>query len=264
MSILKNAAGVIVPVRESRRKVATLGALNAEVVLELDGDESAIIHVLSGGLVGTVEFSAAYDNTSSNFHAIPVYPVANAAVGGTAPVSSRPLVQEALTTAQGIRSYCVSVGQFRALRVRLGAYTSGNASVTLTSDPVGTNHLGIQAKTMTELVSVTAAVGVAVTATLPAVVGLRHIIDFVEVTRSATAGLTPAAAPVVITSTNLPGSFALTCGQDAGGVGVDKDMLADFGGTGLAATATNTNTTIVCPAYVGVVWRINVGYRLGI
>ena len=53
-------------------------------------------------------------------------------------------------------------------------------------------------------------------------------------------------------------------GQDAGGIGVDKEALMDFGGTGLAATATNTATTIICPAYVGVIWRINVGYRLGL
>ena len=56
----------------------------------------------------------------------------------------------------------------------------------------------------------------------------------------------------------------MTMGSDAGGIGVDKELRVDFGGTGLAATALGTNTTVVCPAYVGVIWRINIGYRLGL
>jgi hypothetical protein len=241
-----------------------VGAVNAEVVLPLDGDANATVHVISSDLVGTVEFSAAYDDAGSNYHPIPAYPFANASVGGTAPVSGRPLVQEAFTAPQDVRGYSVPCGQFRRLRVRLSAHTSGNAAVSITADANESSHLGVQAKPMTELISVTAAAGAALTATLPAVVGLRHILDFVKVTRSATAALTAAATPVLITSSNLPSSFAMTLGQDAGGIGVDKEVLSDFGGTGLAATAINTNTTIVCPVYTGVIWRINVGYRLGL
>ena len=32
---------------------------------------------------------------------------------------------------------------------------------------------------------------------------------------------------------------------------------------GLAASAVNTATTVVCPVYTGVIWRVNVTYRLG-
>lgn len=254
----------MVPVRESRRKVGTLANGASEVIIDLDGDESANIHIISNDLVGTIEFSACYDDTAANFHPIPVFPIANASVGGTAPVSGRPLVQEALAAAQDVRAYAVPCGQFRKLRVRPIAYSSGNAIVCITADANDSSHIGIQAKPMTDFISATGLVSAAVTATLPAVPGLRHIVDFVHVTRSATAALTAAASPVVITSSNLPGTFAMTMGQDAGGIGIDKEVKEDFGGTGLASTALNAATTIVCPVYVGVIWRINVGYRLGI
>lgn len=262
MSLLKNAAGQLVPVRESRRLTGTLASLASEVILNLDGDENALVHVISNDFVGTIEFSACYDDTSANYHAVPAYPITNAAVGGTIPVAGRPLVTDGLVAAQDVRAYAVPCGQFRKLRVRAVAYTSGNAQVAITADANDSSHMSIAARPTTELISVTAAVGAALTATLPAVPGLRHVLDFVRVTRSATAALTAAATPVLITSSNLPSAFAMTMGQDAGGIGVDKEALMDFGGTGLAATAINTASTIICPAYVGVIWRINVGYRL--
>ena len=47
-------------------------------------------------------------------------------------------------------------------------------------------------------------------------------------------------------------------------IGIDKEMRLDFGSTGLAATTLGTNTTVVCPVYTGVIWRVTVGYRLGL
>ena len=112
--------------------------------------------------------------------------------------------------------------------------------------------------------AVSAGAGSAATATLPAVVGLRHYIDGIQVTRSATAALTAAATPVSVTTTNIPGTPAFTFGQDTAGIGIDKTVEFDFGATGIAASAANTATTVVCPAYAGVIWRINVSYRLGL
>ena len=113
-------------------------------------------------------------------------------------------------------------------------------------------------------ITATAAVSTAVTATLPAVPGMRHYIDRISVLRSATAALTASATPVLVTTTNIPGLPVLTFGSDAGGVGVDKEQVVDFGGTGAAATALGTATTVVCPVYTGVIWRVNVAYRLGL
>jgi hypothetical protein len=47
-------------------------------------------------------------------------------------------------------------------------------------------------------------------------------------------------------------------------IGEDKIMSIDFGASGMAVTALNTATTIVCPGATGVIWRINVAYRLGL
>ena len=47
-------------------------------------------------------------------------------------------------------------------------------------------------------------------------------------------------------------------------ISIDKEARLDFGSTGLAATTLGTNTTVVCPAYTGVIWRVIVGYRLGL
>jgi hypothetical protein len=259
-----DATPQFVPIRESRRKVGALANGASEVILDINGDETANVHIISNAFIGTIEFSAAYDDTSANYHLVPAFPITNAAAGGTIPVAGRPLTGEALVAAQTVRAYAIPCGQFRKLRVRVTAYTSGNAVVAMTSDACVSSHSSIAAKPMSEMVSVTAAVGVALTATLPAVAGLRHLIDFVHVVRSATAALAASATPIVITSTNLPGTFAMTLGQDVAGVGVDKEVKEDFGGTGLAATAINTASTIVCPAYVGVIWRVNIGYRLGL
>lgn len=81
---------------------------------------------------------------------------------------------------------------------------------------------------------------------------------------SATALLTAAATPVLVTTTNLPGTPALTFGAEALVQGADKFRRLDFGGTGCAATAIGTNTTVVCPVTTAVIWRVNVGYRLGL
>jgi hypothetical protein len=69
---------------------------------------------------------------------------------------------------------------------------------------------------------------------------------------------------VLVTTTNLPGNPALTFGADAAGIGIDKEVKLDFGATGLAASALGTATTVVAPVYTGVIWRITVGYRLGV
>ena len=148
--------------------------------------------------------------------------------------------------------------------MRASAYTSGACVVTITSDVNDSVNTAVLGKPTTLLVTATAATGVAVTATLPAVAGLRHLIDFIRVTRSATALLTAGATPTVVTTTNIPGSLALTFGASADAQGVDRIEEVSFGATGMAATTLGTATTVVCPLTTGVIWRVNVGYRLGL
>ena len=263
MSILRNPLGTFVPVRERREASGTLGTLNAEVVLPLNGDDNALVYVQNTNLIGTLEFTGLGD-ASAGYLPVVAYPYSPGCVGGTIPLAGQALLTDALVAANTVRVYSVPVGQLRALRVRASAYTSGAAVVTITSDVNDSLNTSIAAKPATLHVTNTAAAGSAVTITLPAVAGLRHIVDFIRVTRSATAPLTASATPVLVTTTNLPGAPVLTFGSDVAGIGVDKIDELQFGGTGLAATALGTATTVVCPAYTGVIWRVNVAYRLGL
>ena len=264
MSIIRNSAGVIVPLRERREASGTLAALNSEIVIDVNGDESALVYVQSTAFIGTLEFTGSSDATGTLFYPVPAYPFSPGCAGGTIPPAGQPLLLDALVAANTVRVYSVPVGQLRKLRVRTSAYTSGAADVSITAEAQGPLNTAIAAKPSTLLVTNTAAASAAVTATLPAVAGLRHIIDFIQVTRYATAALTASATPVLVTTTNLPGTPVLTFGSDAAGIGIDKEARLDFGSTGLAANSLGTTTTVVCPVYTGVIWRVIVGYRLGL
>lgn len=263
MSTPRNLAGNFMPHPESRRAVGTIGALNAEVVLDLDGDESVTIHLLTAAA-----FTATYDCQVSpdgvTYYPALAFAYTPGCINGTIPAAGQPIISEASTTAIQ-RTLCMAVGGMKKVRVRLPAWTSGNADVTITADTCASISPYVRdQRAATLAVTATGTAGAAVTATLPAVAGLRHYIDNIYVLRSATAALTPAAVPVVATTTNLPGAPALTFGADAAGVGIDKGAELDFGSAGLAATAINTATTVVCPAYTGVIWRVVVAYRLGL
>lgn len=264
MSILRNLLGNFMPHMEARITTGTMAALNAEVVHNVSGDASAVIF-----LNGTGTFNATYSIQGSpdgtNYFDLIAYPYAPGCLGGPLPQPGQPLVTEAANAAVVNRMLCVATGGLQKIRVRLTAYTSGTCAVTINSDdcPSLSPYLRDQ-KAATLTVTATGAVGAAVTLTMPAVAGLRHYIDRISVLRSATAALTASATPVAVTATNIPGSPVLTFGSDAAGIGVDKELVLDFGGAGMAASAVNTATTVVCPAYTGVIWRVNVAYRLGL
>lgn len=264
MSILRNLLGNFMPHMEARTTTGIMAALNAEVVHDVSGDASAVIF-----LNGTGTFNATYNiqgsPDGSNYFDLAAYPYAPGSLGGTLPQPGQPLISEAVNAAAVRRMLCVATGGLQKIRVRLTAYTSGSCAVTINSDecPSLSPHLRDQ-KAATLAVTATAAVSTAVTLTLPAVSGLRHYIDYISVVRSATTALTASATPVVVTTTNIPGSPALTFGSDAAGVGIDKELVLDFGGSGMAASAVGTATTVVCPVYTGVIWRVNAAYRLGL
>ena len=264
MSLLRNLLGNFMPHLEARSSAATLAAINAEVVHNLSGDASAVIY-LNG--TGTLNATYAVDGSIDGVNYFPLicYPYGTASLGGVLPQPAQPLVTEVVNAATVQRALCTSVGGLQKVRVRLTAYASGSCVVTINSDDCRSiSPYANDLKAATLMVTATAAAGVAVTATLPAVVGLRHYIDRIDVVRSATAALTAGAIPAAITTTNIPGLPALTFGADTGGVGVDKVQSIDFGASGMAAITPSAATTIVCPVYVGVIWRVNVAYRLGL
>lgn len=265
MSILRNLLGNFMPHFEQRTAAGALNAINAELVLDVSGDESALINIDggSGTLNATYVVEGSIDGIS--YAGLLAFSIPQFCAGGTIPLAGQPMLLEAVNAANIKRAIAVAVGGLKKIRVRLSAWTGGSAAVTINSDAQAaiSPYLRDQ-KAATLMQSVTAAAGAAATATLPAVAGLRHYIDFIEVTRIATAALTASATPVVVTTTNLPNAPALTFGSDAGGIGIDVTKKLDFGASGLAATALGTASTIVAPAYAGVIWRINVAYRLGL
>lgn len=263
MSLMRNLAGLFMPHEEARTASGTIGALNAEVVLDLNGDESATVHLLTPSAL-TATYACEVSPDGLNFYPALAFAYPPGCLNGTIPQAGQPLVTEASTTAIQ-RTLCMAVGGMKKVRVRLSAWTSGNVDVTITADTCASISPYVRdQKAATLLVTATAAVGVAATASLPAVPGLRHYVDNVYICRSATVALTPSATPVVCTTSNIPGNLAMTFGADAGGVGIDKLIGLDFGAAGLASSAINTATTVACPATTGVIWRVIVAYHLGL
>lgn len=259
-----NETGAFVPLRERREIFGALGSLNAELVLDVNGDESALVYLNAGAASfnATVAFRGSVDGT--NFFPVLAVPYFAAGSAGS-PGLAQPLITEAINATNAQRVYALKVGQLKKLQVMLPAWTSGLADITVISESAASIHPAVfEGRPSTLFVSATAAAGAIVTATLPLVAGLRHFIDFISVTKFASAALTAGAAPVLVTTTNLPGSPVMnfSAGAEAQGTDVTRDL--DFGSTGLAASAAGTATTVVGPATTGVIWRINVGYRLGL
>ena len=126
--------------------------------------------------------------------------------------------------------------------------------------PAGTNSLGNinELRASPLAVTVTAAAGAAATLTIPAVAGQFHYITSLKLVLYSSAARTGAAAPTVVTSTNLPGAIAFTF-STAGAIGT-TDPQDLFLSTPLRSSTVNTATTIVCPIAAGGIWRITATY----
>lgn len=263
MSIFKNLLNAFVPVREQRRfTAAALSAANAELVATINGDNIAMIDVRASAVVTlTIAFEGSLDGV--NYIAISAYPFAASA--GTIGNFAQPIITEAFSAVIPIRQYAVACAGFQLIRVRLSAFTSGAIAVAINTGPEADLPLRYFASAPSSLtVTVTGASGAIATLTMLAVVGFRHILETLEIDRIPAVLLVAAAAPVLVTSTNIPGNPIWSFGADAAPVGDNKTKFLTFGSNGLATTAINTNTTIVAPATVNVVWRLNATFRLGL
>ena len=107
-------------------------------------------------------------------------------------------------------------------------------------------------------VTATGAASAAVTLTIPAAGGgVFHYLQYLEIVKYSAAAITGTATPIVVTTTNLPGTPAFTMGR-AGAIGTVENIRIDL--DGLRSSVANTATTIVCPAVTNVIWRVNVFY----
>jgi len=230
--------------RENLFITGNLGALNAEVQVPCDGAASVAID-LRGTFSLTVAIQGTVDGT--NWVLIPVRPQTGGAY-----------VLGIVGTASGVwMASCVGFAKVRAIAT---AWTSGAAVATLLASNGFFDDFAKNGGTTPLLVTVTAAAGAIATLSLPAPgLGLRQYITYLRITRFASALLTAAATPVLVTTTNIPGTPVFSLPAEAAPQGSVFVYQEDFAFP-LMATAQNTAVTVVCPVTAGVIWRATAGY----
>lgn len=156
----------------------------------------------------------------------------------------------------------VYIGQcagFRQVRARVSTFTSGLCVVRLSASNA-IPFYGLEDLITPTLVTAVGAAGAGVTLTIPNPgVGMRNYLTYLSINRFAAALLTAAAAPVTVTTTNLPGTLAFSFGAEALPQGTIDRWREDFAYP-LASSGQNSATTIVCPATTSVIWRATAGY----
>lgn len=235
---------------DTRPTTVLLAVLNAETVMELNGQTSVLIDARSAAFSGTLVVQGTVDGT--NWLDIPVTNMATQAA----------LVNIVLTGANGL-TFTAHVGGFQAIRVRVTAYTSGNIAIGMRATVAAIRPSLERPYPTTLWVTATGAAAAGATATLPAgAAGLFHYITHIDITRNATAAVV-GTATLIHTSTNLVGSPAWSVGNAIAAGGTEKDVWIDFAQP-LKSSVAATNTTIVAAAGgAAVLNRINVGYFLG-
>jgi hypothetical protein len=223
----------------------TLGAANAEIIVDADSSGTVSLD-LRGTFSMTIEVAGTVDGT--NWTLIPVKPVN---------VASKLYVAAVTGTAAG--TWVGSCAGFRQVRARVTAYTSGAATAFLAT-AVGLLDQSLDGVITNSIGTAVGASAAAVTLTIAAPgAGLRQYLTYLSINRFAAALLTAAAAPVTVTTTNLPGSLAFSFAADAAAQGTIDRWREDFAAP-IAASAQNTAVTIVCPGTTGVIWRVTAGW----
>lgn len=231
--------------REDIFATAALASLNAETIINCDGCATVTLD-LRGTFSLTIEVAGTVDGTNW-------VPIALRTINQ----ASKLYVAAVAGTAAG--TWIGAVTGFRQVRARVTAYTSGSATTTLLASISPFNDSNVDLITPT-LVTAVGAASAAVTLTLPAPgAGLRQYVTYLSMNRFASALLTAAAAPVTVTTTNMPGSLAFSFGAEALPQGELDRWREDFAYP-LAASAQNTAVTFVAPVTTGVIWRLTAGY----
>jgi hypothetical protein len=232
--------------RTDVRAIGKLAALNAELLLSLNGESSASFDI-RGTFVGTVVVEGSDDGT--NFISIPFY---------------NSVTEVWATTATSAGTFDIpAISSLRIIRVRCSAFTSGSVITSLNAS-LGISMVYSKPIPTTTTGTVTAATGVSATLTLPAPgAGLYHYITRLVIERHISGLLTAGATPIIVTSTNITGSLAFSIPADAAPAGQVYREVIEMGEHALKSTTANTATTIVAPVVTGVIWRITAYYYVG-
>lgn len=222
-----------------------ISALNGEVVVDCFGIGSCGIDI-RGTFSGTFVVQWSFNGT--DFNTLPVM------------VPTTEIFQVNITAAGSYVAHLPAAT--RRIRVLCIAYTSGTASVALRASSAE-NFMYAKPIPATSAVTNTGASGAGVTLTLAAPgAGLFHYITRLIIQRFAVAALTAGAAPVLVTTTNLPGSKAFSFPADAALQGTIYSEIVEPSQP-LKSSAANTATTIVCPATTNVIWRVTADFYVG-
>lgn len=231
--------------RETVFLSGALASVNAELIIPSDGSASVMID-LRGTFNLTLEVSGTIDGI--NWTPIVVRPINQAAKRYVAAVTG---------SVTGV--WLGNCAGYRQVRARVTAFTSGFCQATIASSNVTPDEVK-EGLITTDIGTNTGAASAAVTLTLAAPgVGLRHYLTYLAINRFAAALLTAAATPVLVTTTNLPGTLVFSVPADAAAQGTMDRYREDFTFP-IAANAQNTATTIVAPITTGVIWRITAGF----
>jgi hypothetical protein len=242
---------------DPRVSSATLNALNAEVVMDINGKAVAVFEIRAAANSATYVFEASVDGT--NYYAVPARPLSGSTITGAA-ISEGIIVQQVVTAAAAA-AYAISASGYRRVRMRVSAFVSGSAVVSGRATEADYAIISQPQPTLLH-VTATAAVNAGSTATLPLVAGLAHYITSIELVKLYSVIGVAAGAGVIITSTNLPGNPAWTTEQLASAAGTAVKVIAHQYSKPLRSTALGTNTTFVAPAQLQTIWRWNVSYYL--
>lgn len=231
--------------RENLFASGNLAALNAAISCFADGASNVMVSV-SNAYVGTIVVEGRIDG--ANWDLIALKPVNG---GGLYVVS---------LASAAIGRWSGSCAKFTEVRARMASFTSGSASVLLMVDNGISDIIATPAADQFHAESIGTA-GAALTLTIPAPgAGLYQFISRIEILRFPTAALTAAAAPIAVTSTNLPGSRTFRLSADAAAQGVIASAIFE-GSKPLRASTVNTAVTIVCPLTTGVLWFASADYN---
>lgn len=253
---------------DPRTAVSTLNSLNGEVFMDIHGKAVAVFDVRSAAASLTFVFEGTIDGT--NYYQIPG--LVNASSAGPTGVTPEAYVMSVVVTSTITASFTVGTSGWRRVRCRVSAFTSGSIAVSARGS--GADQV-IYARPLPSLLNVSQApaANTGGTITLPAAgAGLFHYITNFQ----CTVAMNPAtaqtgAAPVFVTTTNLPGTPAWAvpiCGNtgpSTGGLAAAGLVITDTSWANpLKSSVANTNTTFVLPAPgAACTIRGNVQYYVG-
>jgi hypothetical protein len=240
------SGSVNIPLHPRENFVRSVGftSISADTAIPADGCGTLFFQV-SGTFVGTVQVEGSVDGT--NWYILPLRPFN---------VASKAIV---LSTSSPGGNFIVMNPGFPIVRQRATAYTSGTIGCVLNASNA-VFDAGAEWGAANQTGTITAAASAAATLTLASPgAGLRHYLTNLRIEAHASALLTAGVTPVLVTTTNLPGSRVFSIPADARAAGAVYEKVESWS-KGLAASAQNVATTIVAPVSTGVIWRITADY----